>query len=413
MDWIIPPAIGEKEFPVERAAGNRNKRKKPGHLLTGWRVTIIRRMIWLNILWVALRKFGNPFIAFQRIGKLKLLLSRYRGQRPLRKYTRSRNRIFINYNTPGWPSAAFNRYAAHQLGRFSENESPTIHTLVFAITKKCGFRCEHCCEWDNLNKPDILTREDLLAIIHRFKKMGVAQVQLSGGEPLNRFDDITWLLENRPSGIDFWLYTTGYNLTLAKAVKLRKLGLTGITISLDHSEARQHNIFRGVADAYRRALNATAFARNAGLPVCYSLCATRDFISQENLMDYARLARENGVSFIQVLEPKAVGHYAGLDVALHEEHRELLERFYETLNYDPLFADYPSIVYHDYNKRRFGCSGSAVDYVYADTDGDIHNCPFCQRKLFSAFADDLPDRIKEMKSTGCSVFNFCTTKQLL
>src|SRR6185436_8506595 len=102
------------------------------------------------------------------------------------KYAKTGGRYFISYNAPGWPSKAFNRYIQHLLGKVSDQPGNTLHTLIFAITKKCGFKCEHCCEWENLNQPEQLTKEDILLIIQRFHAMGVAQVQLSGGEPLNR-----------------------------------------------------------------------------------------------------------------------------------------------------------------------------------------------------------------------------------
>lgn len=377
--------------------------------ISGFFQRLIRRFIWMNIIGVALRIYKNPFIAFKKVKSLKRLRNQYRDHQPLPKYAKVGNRYFVNFNTPGWPSKAFNRYVTHQLSRFDDSSaSASIHTLVFAITKKCGFQCEHCFEWLNLNKPETLSREELLLIIHRFRQLGVCQVQLSGGEPLNRLPDIYYLLDNAPKGIDYWLYTTGYSLTLEKAQLLKQHGLTGITISLDHYDEEKHNVFRGVKDAYDRALKATGYAREAGLIVCFSLCATKEFTSKENLLQYAELAKQHGVSFIQILEPKAVGHYAGRDVALQPQHQLVLEDFTNNFNYNTQYKLYPTIVYHEYNSRRFGCSGSGTDYVYADTDGDIHNCPFCQRKLFSAFDDALPDLLQQMKTKGCAAFSSCT-----
>lgn len=382
----------------------------PKNRSTGSRQILIRRLIWINILFVALRVFKNPFVAIKNLNALRQLRNRYRSNKALPKYARSGKRYFVNYNTPGWPSPAFNRYAAHQLRRFSAAPVPTLHTLVFAITKKCGFQCEHCCEWLNLNKAETLSKEDLLLIIHRFHALGIAQVQLSGGEPLNRLHDIYFLLDNAPKGIDFWLYTTGHSLTQSKARSLKESGLTGITISLDHCEEEKHNAFRGIKDAFEKAIQAARFAREQDMLVCFSLCATREFISEENLLKYAALARQLDVSFIQVLEPKAVGHYAGKDVLLNNEQQLILETFTDTFNYDPAYAAYPTIVYHDYNKRRFGCSGSGADYVYVDTDGHVHTCPFCQQKLFSAFDDALPGLLLQMKTSGCGKLNFCYVK---
>ena len=357
---------------------------------------------------VALRIYKNPFLAFKKVKALKQLRNQTRNNRALPKYARAGNRFFVNFNTPGWPSKAFNRYVAHQLNSFTSAGANSIHTLVFAITKKCGFKCEHCFEWLNLNKPETLSKEELLLIVHRFHQLGVSQVQFSGGEPLNRLPDIYYLLDNAPSGIDYWLYTTGYSLTPEKAQLLKQHGLTGITISLDHCDEEKHNSFRGVKDAYDRALKATGYATTAGLIVCFSLCATKEFISIKNLLRYAELAKKHKVSFIQILEPKAVGHYEGKDVTLQPSQQAILEQFTDTFNYNADYKSYPTLVYHEYNSRRFGCSGSGSDYVYADTDGDIHNCPFCQRKLFSAFDDALPDLLHQMKTKGCAAFSSCS-----
>lgn len=398
-----------KETPVpEMKIRSGMKKPRAANAATGLRRQVVRRLIWLSIVWIAIRNFKNPVTAFKKVLALRKLRNQYRNDRPLNRYARSGNRYFVNYNTPGWPSPAFNRYITHQFNRFSAQPVPGIHTLVFAITKKCGFQCEHCCEWLNLNQPETLSREDLLLIIHRFHRLGVSQIQLSGGEPLNRLQDIFYLLENIPAGTDSWLYSTGYSLTPAKARMLKKYGLTGITISLDHCDAEKHNAFRGVHDAYERALGSATMAVEAGLLVCFSLCATRDFTTRDNLLHYATLAKDHGVSFIQILEPKSVGHYAGKDVSLNREQQQLLEEFISRLNYDPAFKNFPTVVYHDYNKRRFGCSGAGADYVYADTDGDIHNCPFCQRKLFSAFDEDLTGRLLQMKKSGCGALQTCT-----
>src|SRR6185503_6866384 len=233
-------------------------------------------LIWLDVLWIALKMFKSPFIAIGKVKELKAMRSRYRNEQALPKYIKAGKKYFVNFNTPGWPSAAFDRYVKHYFGRISKDPVSSIYTLVFGITKKCGFQCEHCFEWPNLNKPETLSKEDLLEVIRRFHGLGLAQVQLSGGEPLNRLNDIIYLLDRAPKGIDFWLYTSGYALTPEKAVTLKQHGLTGIIVSLDHHDENKHNSFRGVKDSYERALLAVEYAGNAGLVTCFSLCATKE-----------------------------------------------------------------------------------------------------------------------------------------
>lgn len=329
----------------------------------------------------------------------------------LNKYAYNGQRYFLNYVIPGWPSLAFNRFIDHQFNRLSPSPITSLGTLIFALTKKCGFKCAHCCEWNNLNKPEALSSKDLLTIIEKFNELGVAQVQLSGGEPLNRFNEILHLLYNSPKGIDFWMYSTGYSLTMEKAALLKCAGLTGITLSLDHFNADEHDRFRGVKGSFHKTVQATQFARDAGLMVCFSICTTRDFVTEENLTHYTNLAKKLGVAFIQFLEPKAVGHFAGQDVLLQKSHKKILEDFFLSHNYGAGYPGHPIISYHGFITANFGCSGSGRDYVYVDTDGDVHNCPFCQRKLFSAFEENLKEHILRMKKNGCQLVSNISEKK--
>jgi MoaA/NifB/PqqE/SkfB family radical SAM enzyme len=58
--------------------------------------------------------------------------------------------------------------------------------VIFFVTYRCNAKCKHCFYWQNLNKKDDLTLEEIDAIS---KKLGAVQVLLlSGGEPLLRND---------------------------------------------------------------------------------------------------------------------------------------------------------------------------------------------------------------------------------
>jgi len=72
-------------------------------------------------------------------------------------------------------------------------------------------------------------------------------------------------------------------------------------------------------------------------------------------MQYAQLARRLGTAFIQLLEPKAVGHYAGKAVGLPVAQQKILKDFYLKLNYSRAYQHLPMVVYYDYQRRRAGC----------------------------------------------------------
>ena len=89
-------------------------------------------------------------------------------------------------------------------------------------------------------------------------------------------------------------------------MRLRRAGLTGVTLSLDRWDRRLHDRFRGYSGAYECVVRAAEEAQRAGLALCLSLCPTREFVSPDNLDRYAQVARRMGAAFIQIVEPKAV-----------------------------------------------------------------------------------------------------------
>jgi MoaA/NifB/PqqE/SkfB family radical SAM enzyme len=352
-------------------------------------------------------KYKNLSIAVKRIRALAKLKDAYRGENKLLKYSIAGRRFFFSYNAPGWPSKSFNRYISYQLSQFDADAKTALHTLIFGITKKCGFKCEHCFEWENLNKAESLAKQDITRVIKGFRDLGVSMVQLSGGEPLNRLSDITEIIPLFRD-IDFWLYTSGYHLTVEKAHQLKKAGLTGITISLDDWRPSVHDSFRGKPGSFDWVEKAAKNTVENNLALCLSLCATNDFISTENLYHYIELAKNLNASFVQILEPKPVGHYAGKKVTLTDEKIDLLEGFYKDINFNTAFKAYPTVIYHGFYSRRLGCSGGGKDYLYVDMDGYAHDCPFCQKKLFNVLEGDLEKQVERMKTFGCNVFKSTT-----
>ena len=266
---------------------------------------------------------------------------------------------------------------------------------------KCALQCDHCYAWDILNQKDILNQRDLSNIIEKLQNMGTGQIHLTGGEPLLKVDILTNLLKQSKRTSNFWINTSGFKLTMVNAKTLKESGLTGVFISLDHFEEAIHNDFRKFKDAYYWAINGAKNAIANNLVVAFSVCVTKDFVSEENLMAYMQLAKETGVHFVQFLEPKAVGHYKGKDVALTQEHIELLESFYVKMNFSNAFLDFPIINYHGYYQRRQGCFAGGNRSMYVDTEGNINACTFCHSSSGNILHEDFEMQLSDMSKTGC------------
>jgi pyruvate-formate lyase-activating enzyme len=269
-------------------------------------------LLWSRVLWLVLRRSRSVPGCAKLFGELRAR----RGRAPHwsgDKLAFASGRYFWDLYSPGWPSPAFDRFVERELDNLEPQPGrpPGLQTVVVAMTRRCALRCEHCCEWDVLNRPEALTLGELQEIVRRLQWRGLGQLFLSGGEPLLRFDDLLTLTANAAAESDVWILSSGRGLTGERANRLRAAGLTGVALSLDHWDPSVHDRFRGAPGAFDAVVAAATHARDAGLLVALSLCPTRAFVSAANLERYARTAQSMGASFIQLLEPRPVGRYAG------------------------------------------------------------------------------------------------------
>nr|WP_314897147.1 radical SAM protein [uncultured Flavobacterium sp.] len=376
-------------------------------LVSGWRKKLAVLSFRLTIIGIAIKSYNNPWNWIY----IPLTLIKHRkknlGQHYLIKLAYVNKRYYWGLYTPGWNGIPFKNFIASEMNHIipvKQKVNRFINAYV-AITKKCSLQCEHCYEWDNLNKKETLSAEQLKSIVAKIQERGVSQIHFSGGEPLLKVDLLIDILNSAKKETDFWVLTSGFKLTSDNAKKLKVAGLNGVIISLDHFDPEKHNQFRGFKDAYYWVEKAVQNAIENQLVVALSLCTTTDFTTFDNLITYANLAKKMGVSFIQLLEPKAVGHYSGKEVSLSEDQINLLENFYLEMNYNPKYKEYPLISYHGYYQRRQGCYAAGNRSFYVDADGDINACPFCQSKTGNVLDSDFDNSISKLQNSGCHQFN--------
>ncbi len=346
-----------------------------------------RALIWWAI---KARIFYFACITLRTPGKIRLVFEAMMALRSsvwggdLKKIYKINGKYHFNQYTPGWPSKAYDHLIQSELRRKVALEpAPEQLSFIFlAITRKCPLRCEHCFEWDNLNKKESFTREDLEKVIALYQKEGVRQIHFSGGEPMVRLPDLLHLLRIASVHCECWVLTSGFHVTPSTARELKKAGCRGIVVSIDHYLADAHDLFRGRAGSHNEAVAAVSAAHEAGLVVSVSVCATKSFLDGGHLAQYISFAKQLRVQFVQVLEPRKVGRYEAQPVSLEARHIQLLEKTFTEVNHAPGFEAYPTLLYHGYHQRRVGCfSGSRS--VYIDSAGDVHACPFCHTKSYN------------------------------
>jgi MoaA/NifB/PqqE/SkfB family radical SAM enzyme len=398
-----PPDLDETIQATEpfTPANNANRNRIFSGYLKRW----IELKIWLTAVKILLQQFRSPRQIIEIGNSLEHVRQSFQGGR-VQKIVKAGNRYFWDLYVPGWPSNAYSQFIKGEVNRISaiKGKSNRLTNAFVAITKKCSLQCEHCFEWDSLNQKEALSVDDIRKIVSRFEDVGVSQIQFTGGEPMLRINDLIDVLASAGKETDFWLLTSGLNLTRDNARRLKTAGLTGVVISMDHYDHEANNKFRGFKHASTWAEQAVANANAVGLVTALSLCPSRDFVNEKNLHEYMDHARRLGVGFVQVLEPKAVGHYRGKDVLLTSEQEKILDRFFLAINYDKFFKDFPLVSYHGYYQRRIGCFASGNRNVYVDTDGDYHACPYCQEKCGSAIDGNMIEALDSIQNKGCHTY---------
>ena len=309
------------------------------------------------------------------------------------KYIYYNGRVFMDCFAPGWPGKVFDQaleLLLANLGRGPDQWQPYIPSLIFAITKKCVYRCEHCYAIQTLGGKDVLTAQDLLSIAHQFQDIGVGVMSWEGGEALLRFDDLLMLIRETRGRSESILATTAYGLDADKVQRLRQAGLDTAIISLDHYDPDKHNAFRGNKKAFDMAVNGVRLFRENGVLPSIAICATREIMDEGGLDQYIELAKDIGAGFVQILDATPSGNYLGKDVMLTGAQMREIKDFHIRINTDPRYRDYPSVQARALleDEEHFGCAaGNAL--VYVDSSGNLQSCDLLQISHGNVLEEDV------------------------
>lgn len=148
--------------------------------------------------------------------------------------------------------------------QFSEDKRPVV---VWNVTQRCNLRCVHCyAHAKNQHFDNELSTEEGRLLIDDLAAFGVPVLLFSGGEPLIRPDLPELAAYAVEHGMRAVISTNGTLIDPAMARNLKQIGLSYVGISVDGTEAINDR-FRGVAGAYRKAIEGIRNCREAGIKV--------------------------------------------------------------------------------------------------------------------------------------------------
>ncbi|MBV8579785.1 MAG: GTP 3',8-cyclase MoaA [Candidatus Eremiobacteraeota bacterium] len=181
-----------------------------------------------------------------------------------------------------------------------------ITYLRVSVTDRCNLRCVYCMPEAGLPwipKPEILSYEEITAIVRAAASIGVRSIRLTGGEPLIRRDlaRLVGMIAAVP-GIDDVALSTNGLLLAEQAPALAAAGLHRVNVSLDTlDDARFTAIARRPGLAKTLAGIDAALAH--GLTPVKLNCVLMRGTNDDELEAFAALTRERAVHvrFIEVM----------------------------------------------------------------------------------------------------------------
>jgi len=266
--------------------------------------------------------------------------------------------------------------------KFEKGESIAIVQLQYDYA--CNFHCQHCSisSFQRKNNDRFFTIPDIWELSRQMDEMGLAHVDITGGEPLV-FPDLDELVEALdPSKFYLQCDTNGWLMTDEKAKHLKSIGIDKIQLSLDSFLPTEHDAFRQKAGSYERALRAIDSIQKAGLSMHIATVITHQRAQSEELVRFLEFAKSKGTP-VSYIWPKPVGQWEGcLDILATPDDVAYIEELSNKYNmFNHLTPGYGIDA---------GCI--AVKRMISITKyGDIMPCPWMYFSLGNFFKEPLKD----------------------
>lgn len=161
--------------------------------------------------------------------------------------------------------------------------SPSVNPplgLLAELTYRCPLHCPYCSNPLNLAAyRDELTLEEWLRVLAEARALGVWQLHLSGGEPLQRRDVQPIISHARALGFYTNLITSAVGLTPARAETLKCAGLDHVQISIQAADPALSDRLAGTP-SFARKIEAARLVKALGFPLTLNVVLHRHNLDQ-------------------------------------------------------------------------------------------------------------------------------------
>ena len=170
----------------------------------------------------------------------------------------------------------------------------SLPILLLWITNECNLRCRMCGDkWCADTAPNSsLTRNELFAIVDGARALDTMIISITGGEPLLHPDFFPLLEYIHQAGISANLCTNGTMLTEETVRRFQGTSLRSISVSLDSSEAEQHDFIRAKPNCFAESIQGIRLLKELAPGIKTTINFTISKANLNTLSEMISLARE-------------------------------------------------------------------------------------------------------------------------
>ena len=200
-----------------------------------------------------------------------------------------------------------------------------IEYLRISVTDRCNLRCKYCMpdgiKW--IPMEEILSFEEIEAVVRCGARLGLKSVRLTGGEPLTRrgIEDLVKMIKDT-EGIGRVSITTNGVLLKEKLPELLSAGLDAVNISLDTLNRERYKEITG-CDALGSVLEVIDEAVNSGIRTKINVVSLGSV--EEELLSITSLAKDRALD-VRFIEMMPIGRGKS---SSYFDHRSLLFKLKE------------------------------------------------------------------------------------
>ena len=183
----------------------------------------------------------------------------------------------------------------------------TVEYLRISVTDKCNLRCVYCMPLhglDWLKRDELLSYEEMHAIVRVMAGMGLRRVRFTGGEPLVRKDleQLVAMVSAVPGMEDLSLSTNAVILG-DQADQLRAAGIDRVNISLDSLRPERVDAIARRPGSYQAIMAGLDAAERVGFNPIKINVVLIGGQNDDKIADFAQMTRERAwhVRFIELM----------------------------------------------------------------------------------------------------------------